>query len=490
MRSEGQHPYHNLRKLSSNIFVSGAPAAVTFIVTTSICNLVTGFYSLKYGQNSRTSGILFDNNVQFSDLTDVIASASAATLYGEFGPYPFGISYPPGASSLVAVLNQLGLEASKLVYVIVCVAAIASLFIRIPMSKRERVLSIITTTACGFITYKYLDNYALVVFLMSLASISFILVSFCCRHKQSLIFCALGMTFSSSFPFAFALDRMNADVVTFAILVFSYTLIRSDKWRSSIVGIACAIKLVPVFYLLPPRLKVGSTVRYFIQGVSVAIVFTLLSILVRGENIIKTITGFRESLHYFEMTYVDGGLGDRFSWSAINFVGQISRISNSPSYQQIIYDWYHTYLPLAPFLIVAIAVVCQRFRLPEWSYLMAITGTFVLLQPASFGYRGLYFFIPIILIIESQARLSALSVDRCADGIKTAATTTGLTVALVAAAIAAKPQAFGVMIDIQTTLSPPLLVAGVTLSLVAGFRSRQQDCVGPRTVPIRNQFRI
>lgn len=202
----------------------------------------------------------------------------------------------------------------------------------------------------------------------------------------------------SSYPYLFAFDRLNVDLLSLALL-FYYLYSESRSTRAIILGIIIAIKLTNVVFIAIPILKRRGLIE-IIASVSLALSLNYLSLYAFIDEPTHSLSRFFNNLHVYVDFYSGSFVAFSHSFRNIIKFSELLKL-NSSLFDMIYLIMYYFATCILFFNFVLIYIL--KYRIPDSILYLNIVCTLCLLSTASPDYRLIFFSVPLVcLLVEDR----------------------------------------------------------------------------------------
>jgi len=249
-----------------------------------------------------------------------------------------------------------------------------------------------------FAFYGYLITSTVALFLLSYYIQS-------ARSRTARVSIALML----SYPFLFAIDRANLDILLVA-LVLLWWILRAkgnDVAASLCLGLAGAAKVLPLLLLLPDLMKFRLRRLFLTAGFAAA--FTVIGLLMITGPVDRSLQMLSKNQDHWKRIWLLQGQSIPYSHSLVSAVKTVAiaycramDISVRPvhefSYRH--YQWVE-YIGLGLMLLAG-----WRLRhAEEWKSIFVAVSAMLLLPPTSLDYKLLFLFLPLLLFLDEPPRI-------------------------------------------------------------------------------------
>ncbi|MCX6391055.1 MAG: hypothetical protein NTX95_00960 [Actinobacteria bacterium] len=352
-------------------------------------------------QSPERGGLLFTPLARFSDLTDLIAFAVSGFPYGRVvdGVATGGPAYPPGTFVFMRILGELS-EVSA-VYTVVLMAGAAVAVLAGPVlcaafNRRKRWAAATIGFSTTLLTSFTLDFYG--TLLVGVSAALLLILAMSVRWNSISHIVGIPMMLGACYPIAFGIDRMNLDVIVFALVALAILLLRrgNGNWAAAALGAAIAMKVYPLYFAVADVNDRGRTVRLLI-AVTAGITFTLAGFMTMHYSPYEAKGGFDNSIAFFEEHYIIGSIGMEHSGSLFTAIKITYRESVNTSLHLFATSMYSHWRMWSPVALGSLAALTLILRLPPWCRLMVMTSALLVLAPSSGMYRATMVLIPVAM---------------------------------------------------------------------------------------------
>lgn len=401
------------RENGTTLALAAGPAAF------GIASIVAGVVSIaRHGWSSpRWGGLLYDPDGRFLDLADPVDGVLTGHPFAQFTTshgvvFPSGINYPPGSVPVLRLFGLIGLPASHVAICVITALVLGALTWWVTLRgspKRWRTGGAVLAGLGPIALIVSLDHYAAAVVIIGSAALA--LSGLGVRGRTQCSTLAWVLVIAWSFPVAFALDRMNIDLVVFAVM--AGTVVLYNRKRRSMgaigVGLAVALKLYPIILVVLEPSTTRAWKRW-ILALGTAAAFTAIGITMSRQTPFEVMHGFRGSLTWVDQAYIVGP--DGLPYGASGFTGAkalyVQLTGQDPT--AFAATLYRVWKPLSPLALGALCGLAILLRLPTWQRLTIATAALLLLSPISSDYRVVVMVLPATLFVRS------LLIDRIRSG--------------------------------------------------------------------------
>jgi hypothetical protein len=441
-------------------------------LTTALVNV------LRYGiRIPEAHGMLFRPAARFGDLADPLQSVANGLPYAQFtnregAVYPVGLNYPPGFIPPLRALSSFSLDHAEIL--VAGLLGLALIILLHEVAYTSLPLVRLMASSIAFVAFAtataLLDLYPLV--LIASASGIGILVVLSRGRPSTPLPVAVALPFAVGFPTIIAIDRMNIDIVVFFVAVVAILSLRRshESLAMTLIGVAVAMKIYPACLLVaaPDATRWRWVLRIATVGVAFAI-WSLAGILLTRHGITGGVNGFRDSLAWYEKTYVVGNAGMEYGASllsgikfAVDQQGGDGRLIAS----EVFPTWRLLWIPVC--LVAALVTIALRY--PIWARMTIVTTVMLLASPSTGSYRCVFLLIPI-----------ALWISVCSDGGTPPTRRLGNYAVAIAFGAALAPKSlwsldlpFIMSLTSETLLMPIVLLLLVAATVWAGLPQRSR----------------
>jgi len=202
-----------------------------------------------------------------------------------------------------------------------------------------------------------------------------------------------------TFPFLFAFDRLNLEIIVYAFCVIFLYCYKKNKNIIAIITLSFAIsmKLFPIMFLL--LYFVESRYKLIFVTVILSILITLISNYVLGNTIEELIQFTIKNGIFYQKNYVveDGGLD--FGHSLMGLFKFLLKIFHR---EDLILIMIKSYIFIILPIILYSIYYLKFYTITLWEKVTVITILFCLLPSVSADYKLIHFYTPIFLFINSK----------------------------------------------------------------------------------------
>jgi hypothetical protein len=239
-------------------------------------------------------------------------------------------------------------------------------------------------------------------FLISAITGMFLLCYYCqpAKHRTVLLSIALML----SYPFVFAVDRGNIDLLLLN-LVLLWCILRSkgyDAAASLCLGLAGAAKIVPLLLLLPDLVKFR--LRRLCLTAAFAAIFTGIGLLMLPDPIDRTLQLLSKNQEDWKRIWLLQGQSIPYSHCLLSVVkvGAIAYCHETGISVRPVHEWSFKYCNWIQYVGLPLMLLAGwRLRHEnEWKSIFVAVAAMLLLPPLSHDYKLLYLFLPLLLFLN------------------------------------------------------------------------------------------
>jgi hypothetical protein len=346
-------------------------------------------------------GLLFTPLSRFSDLSDLIVFAVSGFPYGHIvdGVATGGPAYPPGTFAFMRILGELSEASARYTVVLIAGAAVAVLagpVLCAAFGRHKRWAAATIGFSMTLLTSFILDFYG--TLLIGFSAVLLLILAMSVRWNLILHIVGIPMMLGACYPIAFGIDRMNIDVIVFALVALAILLLRrgNGNWAAAALGAAIAMKVYPLYFVVADVSDRGRTLRLLI-AVTAGITFTLVGFMTMHYSPSEAKGGFDNAIAYFQEHYIIGSIGMPHSGSLLTTVKIIYQKSGNTSLHLFATSMYSHWRIWSPIALGSLAALTLILRLPPWCRLMVMTSALLVLAPSSGMYRASMVLIPVAM---------------------------------------------------------------------------------------------
>ncbi len=215
----------------------------------------------------------------------------------------------------------------------------------------------------------------------------------------------------TSYPLLFVLDRGNVEGLLFIFLCFFIYFYKKGRFLLSIIPLALAIsmKLYPLVFvvLLISDRRYKETIFCVLLSLGV----TLSSLLLMKGNIFFSVTEFMKDLLWFKNGYIIGNSGANYNHSLFNFFKGVYLYYLPITKDLNIFSSLYTILAFIIFGLIALYIIFAEKKL--WRKTALLVLSMILLPYVSFDYTLIHIYIPLMLFINSDEKISKSNLAVC-----------------------------------------------------------------------------
>lgn len=214
--------------------------------------------------------------------------------------------------------------------------------------------------------------------------------------------CVVLLTITS-YPLLFVLDRGNIEGLIFIFLCLFIYFYKKEKFLLSITLLAFAISMK--LYLAALLILLISDRRHkeAISCVLITLGITLSSLFLMKGSILFNLAEFMKDLNYFKGMYIIGNAGTNYSHSLFNVFKKINLhlpiIENVNTFTSL-----YLILAFAIFGLIALYIIFIEKKF--WKKVTLLVLSMILLPYVSFDYTLIHIYIPLMLFINSDKKIS------------------------------------------------------------------------------------
>ena len=202
-----------------------------------------------------------------------------------------------------------------------------------------------------------------------------------------------------TYPFLFAFDRANIEVVVTLLLAASVWALQTSRYDVAAVAIggAAAIKVFPLVFVV--LFLIWRLWRPLFITLATTFALTFFGSIYYSFDLPFTLDRFRQSVHYFNETYVirDAGLG----WG-MSLFGPVKLLAVDVfgGSTQTVRGLLPAYTAISVILLLVVVAALWRLPLVFWEQITLLVLTINLLPAASTDYKLLHLVIPMALFLR------------------------------------------------------------------------------------------
>lgn len=222
--------------------------------------------------------------------------------------------------------------------------------------------------------------------------------------------CVILLTITS-YPLLFVLDRGNNEGLLFMFLCFFIYFYKKGRFLLSIIPLALAIsmKLYPLVFVV--LLISDKRYKETIFCVLLSLGVTLSSLLLMKGNIFFSVIEFMKDLHLFKVVYIIGNSGANYNHSLFNFFKGVYLYYLPITKDLNIFSSLYTILAFIIFGLIALYIIFAEKKL--WRKTALLVLSMILLPYVSFDYTLIHIYIPLMLFINSDEKISKSNLAVC-----------------------------------------------------------------------------
>ena len=241
------------------------------------------------------------------------------------------------------------------------------------------------TTISFFITINYL------FFIISFIKLS----SFLKFNKQTLLIIMILL----SHPVIFSIDRGSTDFISFsAILLFLLLYLNKKFTLASLLLPIFAFKGYQMIYALL-FFKKGEY-KYFFLSVFYFLLLNIFSLIIFEGNLIDNLNYFLKALETHKHIYLLDKGSLHFYYDFFNFIRAILIFNDIPFSATSHLFYYHLFSLIFSFLVFIYIFKKKEIDIPY--KLLLLTFILIIFPDAANIYKGVYFLVPLILLINKN----------------------------------------------------------------------------------------
>jgi hypothetical protein len=233
---------------------------------------------------------------------------------------------------------------------------------------------------------------------MAVAGAMLIVVAMSFRVEKALSVVGLPVLLGASFPIAFAVDRMNVDIVILQLMTLALLLLRRGHGNMAAVafGTAVAVKIYPIYFAIADFRDRGRLARLGIAAIT-GITITFLGFLTMDYPLRDAIDGFNRSVVYFEQNYIIASSGMPYGASLLSALKILFIESGRTDVNAFTASIYPTWKTFSPVLLGGLAAFTVFMRTAPWCRMMVMTCALLVLSPNTGMYRATMILIPVAM---------------------------------------------------------------------------------------------
>ena len=310
-----------------------------------------------------------------------------------------GPAYPPGLFTLTRGLSEFSEASAQRMLIIatgLAIAALAGPIMCAGYGRRDRYVAAALGFASVLLTAELLDWYCVV--LMAVAGALLIVVAMSFRVEKALSVVGLPILLGASFPIAFAVDRMNVDIVILQLMTLVLLLLRRGHGNMAAVafGAAVAVKIYPIYFAIADFRDRGRLARVCIAAIT-GITITFLGFLTMDYALRDAIDGFNRSVVYFEQNYIIASSGMPYGASLLSALKILFRESGRTDVNAFTASIYPAWKTFSPLLLGGLAAFTVFMRTAPWCRMMVMTCALLVLSPNTGMYRATMILVPVAM---------------------------------------------------------------------------------------------
>ena len=349
------------------------------------------------------NGLLFGPSARFSDLRDLISAGLSGHPYGQVidGVATAGPSYPPGLFALTRILvefSEVGAQRALILATGLAIALLAGPIMCAALSRKHQWAAGAIALGMTILTAEMLEWYC--VLLMTVAAALTLLLVLSVRREAALTVIGLPILLGASFPVAFAIDRMNVDVVIFQLMTLALLMLRRGHGNvaAAAFGAAVAVKIYPLYFAILDYSERGR-IRRAVIAAGTGVTVTTLGLLGMDYSIQEAVSGFNRSVVYFEQNYIIASSGMPYGASLLTAVRILYRESGHTDVNAFTASIYPMWKTWSPILLGVLAAMTVFLRTSAWCRMMVMTCALLALSPNTGMYRATMILIPVAMWI-------------------------------------------------------------------------------------------
>lgn len=249
------------------------------------------------------------------------------------------------------------------------------------------------------------NNYQVVYFVYVILCVCFFIynVSLLCKSSNRLLISSvIGLILLTSYPFLFAVDRGNFELLVFVVVASSLTLYKLGSFYKSALFLACAasMKLFPLFFLIIFIKDKKYKELFFSIGCFVVINICTIFLFKGGiyKNLHYLFTGGNITNNSYFNAFTSGYPLFQKSVSLYNFLKiMLAKLNMLYLYESV--DVYFLYKIFVAIIILILSVFIIYLVKDLYSAVLITTIVIILLPYISADYKMLYIFLPILIFI-------------------------------------------------------------------------------------------